>query len=69
MEGYIDIHSHILPGFDDGSRSIEQTMSMAEIAQMEDSCNYSYTSFQIRTNYALSFRDRKVFKSDTRQIR
>lgn len=35
MEGYIDIHSHILPGFDDGSRSIEQTMSMAEIAQME----------------------------------
>lgn len=30
--GYVDIHSHILPGMDDGSRSIEQTLRMLEIA-------------------------------------
>jgi protein-tyrosine phosphatase len=32
MDGYIDIHSHILPQLDDGSRSMEQTMSMLKIA-------------------------------------
>lgn len=30
--GYIDIHSHILPNMDDGSRSIEQSLSMLRIA-------------------------------------
>ena len=33
--GYIDIHSHILPGMDDGSMSIHQTMNMLEIAAEE----------------------------------
>ena len=33
--GYIDIHSHILPGMDDGSRSMEQTLRMLEIAVSE----------------------------------
>lgn len=33
--GYIDIHSHILPGMDDGSRSIHQTMNMLETAAEE----------------------------------
>lgn len=31
----IDIHSHILPGLDDGSRSMEQTFSMLWIASAE----------------------------------
>lgn len=31
----IDIHSHILPGLDDGSRSMEQTLSMLRIASAE----------------------------------
>lgn len=30
--GYIDIHSHILPGMDDGSRSAAQSLSMLRIA-------------------------------------
>lgn len=30
--GYIDIHSHILPGMDDGSRSAVQSLSMLRIA-------------------------------------
>lgn len=33
--GYIDIHTHILPGMDDGSRSIRQTMNMLGIAAEE----------------------------------
>lgn len=33
--GYIDIHSHILPGLDDGSRSMEQSIEMLRIAYEE----------------------------------
>ena len=33
--GYIDIHSHILPGMDDGSRSMGQTLRMLETAVSE----------------------------------
>lgn len=33
--GYIDMHSHILPGMDDGSRSMGQTLRMMEIAVSE----------------------------------
>jgi hypothetical protein len=33
--GYIDMHSHILPGMDDGSRSMSQTLRMLEIAVSE----------------------------------
>ena len=33
--GYIDMHSHILPGMDDGSGSIGQTLRMLEIAVSE----------------------------------
>jgi protein-tyrosine phosphatase len=35
MNGYIDIHSHILPQLDDGSQSIEQTVNMLNIAYAE----------------------------------
>lgn len=30
--GYIDIHSHILPGMDDGSKNMEQSLEMLKIA-------------------------------------
>lgn len=33
--GYIDIHSHILPGMDDGSQDMEETLEMLRIAQEE----------------------------------
>lgn len=32
LEGIIDIHSHILPGVDDGSESMEESMQMLEAA-------------------------------------
>ena len=31
-EGYIDIHSHILPGVDDGAKSMEMSMQMIDMA-------------------------------------
>ena len=31
-EGIIDIHSHILPGVDDGSRSLEESLELLEMA-------------------------------------
>ena len=31
----IDLHSHILPGIDDGSKSLEESLEMARIAQSE----------------------------------
>ena len=33
MEEYIDIHSHILPGIDDGAKNFEMSMEMLQIAQ------------------------------------
>lgn len=35
MIGYFDIHSHILPGVDDGAKDIEQTQRMLHIALEE----------------------------------
>ena len=32
MEKYIDIHSHILPGVDDGSANLEMSMEMLHMA-------------------------------------
>lgn len=34
-KGIVDIHCHILPGIDDGSQSMSETMRMLEIAQKE----------------------------------
>ena len=31
FEGFIDIHNHILPGIDDGSKSIEQSLEMLDV--------------------------------------
>lgn len=35
MAGFVDIHSHILPGVDDGAKSVEQSMNMVRIAYQE----------------------------------
>ena len=31
-EGYVDIHSHIIPGVDDGSQSFEESLDMLNMA-------------------------------------
>ena len=33
-EGFVDIHSHILPGIDDGAKNIEESLSL--ISQMKE---------------------------------
>ncbi|SHO49559.1 CpsB/CapC family capsule biosynthesis tyrosine phosphatase [Anaerocolumna xylanovorans] len=35
MEGYIDIHSHIIPGVDDGARNMEEALLMLAAAYRE----------------------------------
>ena len=30
---YIDMHSHILPGLDDGSKNMEMTLAMLRVAE------------------------------------
>lgn len=35
MEGFVDVHCHLLPGIDDGSKNMEMTMKMIKIAYEE----------------------------------
>lgn len=35
LDGYIDVHSHILPGVDDGSGSMKHTIEMLKLANQE----------------------------------
>ena len=44
MSGYVDLHSHIVPGVDDGSESMEETIKMLSMAYDEG----------VRTMYATS---------------
>lgn len=45
---YFDIHCHILPGVDDGSQSLEESMSMIEIAYQEGIRNVILTPHYMR---------------------
>lgn len=36
MDGFTDIHSHILPGVDDGARSMEESLNMLRMAKEEN---------------------------------
>ena len=51
MNGYIDIHTHLLPGFDDGSRSEEETLAVLEIAQREGFSRVLFTPHLIVGSY------------------
>ncbi|MCM1157456.1 MAG: hypothetical protein NC300_03975 [Bacteroidales bacterium] len=45
---YFDIHSHILPGVDDGASSMEESLSMLEIAYQEGTRNLILTPHYVR---------------------
>lgn len=45
---YFDIHSHILPGVDDGAKTIEEALSMLEIAYKEGTRGIILTPHYIR---------------------
>lgn len=45
---YFDIHSHILPGVDDGSESLEESMAMLDIAYKEGTRNVMLTPHYMR---------------------
>lgn len=45
---YFDIHSHILPGVDDGAQTIEEAMGMIEIAYGEGTRNLVLTPHYMR---------------------
>ena len=44
--GYVDIHTHILPGVDDGAESMMQSIRMARIAAMEGTSRIILTPHQ-----------------------
>ncbi len=45
---YYDIHNHILPGVDDGSQSLEESMAMIDIAYREGTRNLVLTPHYMR---------------------
>ena len=47
----IDVHCHILPGIDDGSRSIEESMEMIKEAHEAGFTNIISTSHYIEESY------------------
>lgn len=55
MYGFIDIHSHILPGLDDGAKNMEESLAMLRIAHREG----------IRTIIATPHFHEKYFKNNT----
>ena len=50
----IDVHNHILPGIDDGARSIEQTILMAKEAKQAGFTQIITTSHYIENEYDAS---------------
>lgn len=49
IHGFVDIHTHILPGVDDGAESMMQSIRMARIAAMEGISRIILTPISGRT--------------------
>jgi protein-tyrosine phosphatase len=57
----IDIHSHILPGIDDGSKNMEETLSILENARENGVTDIIFTPHYILgTKYNVGNKDKKV---------
>jgi protein-tyrosine phosphatase len=54
MQGYFDIHCHILPGVDDGPKTIEETLRMLYIAYEEGIRIITATPHYITNNQSMS---------------
>lgn len=60
-QGYVDIHSHILPGIDDGAKDWEQTDRMLQMQQEEGVTHIIATPhFDMEQNYQDSDKIRKL---------
>ena len=57
----IDIHSHIIPGADDGSKSIEDTFKMLKEAQQAGFTDIISTSHYIEGHYEMNKVDRQAW--------
>ena len=57
----IDIHSHIIPGADDGSKSIEATFEMLKEAQKAGFTDIISTSHYIEGHYEMNKIDRQAW--------
>ena len=54
MEGFIDIHSHIIPDLDDGSANMDQTINMLKIAYREGIRSIIVTPHNQRGKYRIT---------------
>lgn len=57
----IDIHSHIIPGADDGSKSIEETFNVLKEAEEAGFTDIISTSHYIEGHYELNKEDRQAW--------
>lgn len=54
MEGFIDIHSHIIPDLDDGSANMDQTVNMLRIAYRDGIRSIIVTPHNLRGKYRIT---------------
>lgn len=54
MEGFIDIHSHIIPNLDDGAANMDQTINMLRIAFRDGIRSTIVTPHNLRNKYRIT---------------
>lgn len=65
----IDLHIHILPGMDDGSQSMEESLEMAQIAVESGVTDMAVTPHSYADEYFFKKSYRSVFDSFKRQLK